>query len=57
MNTVRKKQNPFKEKCLKDFTIEDCDVYIAKYPYGDNILEVKKHRKYLVGISLNLELE
>lgn len=34
--------NPFKHKQLEEFTIEDCELYIGKYPYGEHIFEVKR---------------
>lgn len=34
--------NPFKHKQLEEFTIEDCELYIEKYPYGEHSLEVKR---------------
>lgn len=33
--------NPFKHKQLEEFTIEDCELYISKYPYGEHVFEVK----------------
>lgn len=34
--------NPFKHKQLEEFTIEDCELYISKYPYGEHAFEVKR---------------
>lgn len=39
--------NPFKQKQLDEFTITDCEQYIAHYPYGEHIVEVKKQLKQL----------
>lgn len=39
--------NPFKHKQLEEFTIADCELYISKYPYGEHIIEVKKHLRNL----------
>lgn len=39
--------NPFKQKQLDEFTITDCEQYIAHYPYGEHIIEVKRHLKQL----------
>ena len=27
--------NPFKHKQIEEFTIADCELYISKYPYGE----------------------
>lgn len=34
--------NPFKHKQLEEFTIEDCELYISRYPYGEHVFEVKR---------------
>ena len=34
--------NPFKIKKLEEFTIKDCESYLASYPYGEHHVEVKK---------------
>lgn len=34
--------NPFKIKKLEEFTIKDCESYLASYPYGEHYVEVKK---------------
>lgn len=34
--------NPFKHKQLEEFTIEDCESYINRYPYGEHTVEVKR---------------
>lgn len=39
--------NPFKFKQLDDFTIEDCELYISRYPYGEHTIEVKRLLKEL----------
>ena len=39
--------NPFKQKQLDEFTITDCEQYIAHYPYGEHIVEVKRQLKQL----------
>lgn len=39
--------NPFKHKQLEEFTIEDCESYINRYPYGEHIVEVKRFLKEL----------
>ncbi len=39
--------NPFKQKQLDEFTVTDCEQYIAHYPYGEHILDVKKLLKQL----------
>lgn len=39
--------NPFKHKLLEEFTIEDCELYINKYPYGEHINDVKRRKKKL----------
>lgn len=39
--------NPFKHKQLKEFTITDCELYISKYPYGEHLVEVKRHLRNL----------
>lgn len=39
--------NPFKQKQLNEFTITDCEQYIAYYPYGEHINEVKRQLKQL----------
>ena len=39
--------NPFKQKQLDEFTIADCEQYIAHYPYGEHIVEVKRQLKQL----------
>lgn len=39
--------NPFKQKQLDEFTVTDCEQYIAHYPYGEHIIEVKRHLKQL----------
>lgn len=33
--------NPFKHKLLDESTIEDCELYISRYPYGEHTIEVK----------------
>lgn len=39
--------NPFKHKQLEEFTVADCELYIRKYPYGEHLLDVKRHLKTL----------
>ena len=39
--------NPFKHKQLEEFTIEDCESYINRYPYGEHTVEVKHFLKEL----------
>lgn len=39
--------NPFKHKQIEEFTIADCELYISKYPYGEHLVEVKRHLKDL----------
>lgn len=39
--------NPFKHKQLEEFTIEDCESYINRYPYGEHTVEVKLFLKEL----------
>lgn len=39
--------NPFKHKQLEEFTIEDCESYINRYPYGEHAVEVKRFLKEL----------
>ena len=39
--------NPFKHKQLEEFTIEDCESYINRYPYGEHTIEVKQLLKEL----------
>ena len=39
--------NPFKHKQLEEFTIEDCESYINRYPYGEYTVEVKRFLKEL----------
>ena len=39
--------NPFKHKQLDEFTITDCEQYIAHYPYGERIVDVKRKLKQL----------
>ena len=39
--------NPFKQKQLDEFTITDCEQYIAHYPYGERIVDVKRKLKQL----------
>lgn len=39
--------NPFKYKQLDEFTIEDCELYISRYPYGEHTIEVKRLLKEL----------
>lgn len=39
--------NPFKQKQLDEFTITDCEQYIAHYPYGEHVFEVKRKLKQL----------
>lgn len=39
--------NPFKYKQIEEFTIADCELYISKYPYGEHLIEVKRHLKEL----------
>lgn len=39
--------NPFKHKQLEEFTIEDCELYINRYPYGEHTEEVKRFLKEL----------
>ena len=39
--------NPFKQKELSEFTIDDCEFYIRKYPYGEHTSDVKKRLVYL----------
>ncbi|MCQ2053145.1 MAG: hypothetical protein MJZ03_04340 [archaeon] len=40
-------RNPFKEKELKDFTIEDCETYLNNYEYGEHESEVKNRLRDL----------
>lgn len=39
--------NPFKHKQIEEFTVADCELYISKYPYGEHLIEVKRHLKKL----------
>lgn len=39
--------NPFTHKQLEEFTIEDCESYINRYPYGEHTVEVKHFLKEL----------
>lgn len=39
--------NPFKHKQLEEFSIEDCELYISRYPYGEHTIEVKRLLKEL----------
>lgn len=39
--------NPFKHKQLEEFTIADCELYISKYPYGEHVIDVKRHLRNL----------
>ena len=39
--------SPFKHKQLEEFTIEDCESYINRYPYGEHTVEVKHFLKEL----------
>ena len=39
--------NPFKHKQIEEFTIADCELYISKYPYGEHLVEVKRHLREL----------
>lgn len=39
--------NPFKYKQIEEFTIADCELYISKYPYGEHLVEVKRHLRDL----------
>lgn len=39
--------NPFKHKQIEEFTIAGCEFYISKYPYGEHLIEVKRHLKEL----------
>ncbi len=39
--------NPFKHKQLDEFTIADCDLYLAKYPYGEHVFDVKSRLREL----------
>lgn len=39
--------NPFKHKQIEEFTVADCELYISKYPYGEHLIEVKRHLKEL----------
>jgi uncharacterized membrane protein YraQ (UPF0718 family) len=39
--------NPFKHKQLDEFTIADCDSYLAKYPYGEHVFDVKSRLREL----------
>lgn len=49
--------NPFKHKQLDEFTITDCEEYIAQYPYGEHISDVKKRLKEIKsGVKDILEL-
>lgn len=45
--------NPFKHKQLEEFTISDCELYINKYPYGEHLLDVKRHLKTLTKVQQN----
>lgn len=45
--------NPFKHKQLEEFTIADCELYISKYPYGEHLLDVKRHLKILAKAQQN----
>lgn len=40
-------RNPFKTKQLEDFTIEDCEIYLENYPYGEHYAAVKNRQKSL----------
>lgn len=39
--------NPFKYKNLEEFTIDDCESYISRYPYGEKIAAVKRQLRIL----------
>ena len=39
--------NPYKIKTIEEFTIDDCETYIRRYPYGEHITEVRKRLKQL----------
>ncbi len=39
--------NPFKIKNLEEFTIVDCETYLASYPYGEHYSEVNKRLRDL----------
>lgn len=45
--------NPFKHKQIEEFTIADCELYISKYPYGEHLLDVKRHLKTLAKAQQN----
>lgn len=40
--------NPFKIKKLEEFTIKDCESYLASYPYGEHHIEVKERLSDLI---------
>lgn len=43
--------NPFKHKQIEEFTVADCELYISKYPYGEHLIEVKRHLKELAKVQ------
>lgn len=45
--------NPFKIKKLEEFTIKDCESYLASYPYGEHHVEVKKRLSSLKSGRIN----
>lgn len=47
--------NPFKIKALEDFTIEDCEAYLNRYPYGEHCVEVKNRIKGLKKEVIRVE--
>lgn len=49
--------NPFKHKQLEEFTIADCELYISKYPYGEHLLDVKRHLKTLAKAQQNKPID
>lgn len=49
--------NPFKIKKLEDFTIEDCEIYLEHYPYGEHHVAVKKRQNSLKSGKIESPVE
>lgn len=47
--------NPFKIKKLEEFTIKDCEDYLASYPYGEHSIDVRKRLKGLRSGKITLK--
>ena len=43
--------NPFKSKTLEQFSIEDCELYLEEFPYGEHVQEVKKQLNTLKRLA------